>query len=124
MQIIDSMIINKRDKIEKTKKAMDIIVYSSSFVDIVIAILVGLSYFKIGNPKSFLPSAEIILSLSVVMTMVLGVLMIYLKHYESLLSRFFQVRNHVSYHISNFQRLLRFLSRIKLPKYRYRYKPR
>ena len=118
------MILNRQAKIEKTKKIMDYIVYFSSFIDIAIAILVTLSYFNIGNPKTFLPQVEITLTITVVLTVVLGVLLIYLKHYESLFAGYLQVRDHVNYHISNFQKLAALLSRIKFPRQKYKFKHR
>ncbi len=117
------MILNRRGQIEKTRKIMDWIVYFSSFVDVLIAILVTLSYFKVGDPGIFLPSVESILTVTVVLTVVMGVLLVYLKHYESILAGFFHVQSRVKTNLSRFQRLLGALSEIKT-KYRYRYKPR
>lgn len=114
--------LNKRLQIERTKNIMDKIVYFSSFVDVLIAILVMLSYFKIGNPELILLPVEYILTATVVLTIILAVLLIYLKHYESILARFLHVGNHVKNHVSRFQQLIKTLSAIRPPKYRYKYK--
>ena len=116
------MLVTKRMQIEQTKHLMDKIVYFSSVVDIIIAVLVALSYFKIGNPEIFLPSTEIILTITVAMTIVLGILLVYLKHYEVLFTGFLIVGNRVKINLSKFQQFMKILSAVRPPKFKYTYK--
>lgn len=118
------MIVNRRLQVEKTKRMMDIIVYSSSAIDIVIAILVTVSYLKLGDTKFILVPVEYMLTATVALTIVLGILLMYMKHYESMLAGFLHVGGHIKLHISKFQSLVKALSTIRPPKYRYRYRYR
>ncbi len=116
------MLVNRRIQIERTKNLMDKIVYFSSLIDIMIAILVSLSYFKIGYPEIFLPSTEIILTITVALTVVLGVLLIYLKHYETIFVGFLMVGNHVKVNLTKFQKFMMLLSAVRPPRFKYAYK--
>ncbi|TAL47584.1 hypothetical protein EPN87_02600 [archaeon] len=110
----------RQQQIAKTKKLMDIIVYSSSVIDIAIAILVTLSYFHIGSPEAFLMPIGYVLTVTVALTVIMGGLLIYLKHYESVLAGFLNTGNHVKHSFFNFSRLSVFLARFKPSKYRHK----
>lgn len=110
----------RQQQIAKTRKIMDIIVYSSSLVDIAIALLVTLSSFHIGNPEVFMMPISYILTATVALTVIMGGLLMYLKHYESVLAGFLNTGDHVKYSLFNFRHLSVLLARIKPSKYRHK----
>jgi hypothetical protein len=76
----------KKYKIRKMKKWMNVIAYFSLFLDIMIAVLTLLSIWQIGNPKEFLIPVEILLTIVVILSIGLGGMIIWLNHYEKILT--------------------------------------
>lgn len=77
--------LNYRKKLNNTKKWLDIVVYTSSGLDAAIAIVALLSFFHIGNPTAYIWPISYALAAMVGLTVILGVLLIWMRHYERIL---------------------------------------
>jgi uncharacterized membrane protein YiaA len=112
--------LHYKKKLEKTKRMLDIIVYSSSILDITIAVIVVMAHMGLNNPQAILFPVNFLLMIVVALTGVVGVLFLWLKHYEKI------IYNVAMFH-SHTKNTLGLLARMKLfeisleRKFRYNY---
>lgn len=108
-----------RKRYEHAKKMLNFIVYASSGLDVLIAVFTGFTFLNLGDPKAALLPIEYALTATVVITVIMAGMMIYLKHEAAILSNFVTIHQH-------FKKGTYVIGRIKLPKkrpYSYSYKP-
>ena len=89
------------------------IAYGTLFLDMAITVLTLFSLSQIENPREFLVPVEFVLSVAVVISIIAGVMVLYLQHYEKLLEKTLRIGNHIMYGID----------KIKKPRYRFRREP-
>ena len=77
-----------------------------------ITLLTLFSLSQIENPREFLVPVEFILSIALVISIIAGVMILYLQHYENVLEKTLRIGNNIMYGIE----------KIKKPPYRFRRK--
>jgi hypothetical protein len=77
--------MHRYSKIEKVRRIMDRVAYSSLFLDVCIAIITALSILKIGNPEIVLIPVNYLLTIVVALSIGLFVTLFWLRHEESIL---------------------------------------
>ena len=103
------------EEIKRLKRMLNLLVYTSSVVDILIFLATASTLaFHFSTERLLLP-LNILLSLVVVLTIFLGFVFILMRHYQKIFFTFFEPIKL----LDNFFRSLK-----KNKKYRYQYKPR
>jgi len=96
-----------RERVKRLKKILDILVYSSAIIDILIFLVTTYALFSHSSLEPMVLPLNILLSIIVILTIVMGALLIFLRHYEKIFSE-------VSKTFQNFTKKKR----------KYHYKPR
>jgi len=79
-------------KIEKLQRTIDMLAYGSLFLDICIAFITTMSLLKIARGEFILESINYLLTSVVAMSLISGGMLLYLKHYEKLMTEFLRIK--------------------------------
>lgn len=78
--------------IERINSTIDRLAYASLLLDVCIALMTGLSIFGISNPDSIMVPIHYLLTAVVVMSLVSGGMLLYLRHQEKIMSEIIRMR--------------------------------
>ena len=83
------------EKVVKLRRLIDKLAYGSLVLDICIAIVTALSLFQISEPGFLLMPVNILLTIVVILSIGSGVLIVFLEHYEKILTKTLNIRDKI-----------------------------
>jgi len=90
----------REQRIYKLRRTIHYIAYGSLVLDICITVLTLLSLFQSFNPEGILVPVNYLLTVVVVISLVAGVMVIYMEHAEKLFEKSVMLRAHLTYGFS------------------------